>query len=314
LRLGAPFPQDLLVDLVKAAVRGGELKLFRYGNRFYLDSNEVSRWFNERVLPLSVYLSQNDYVRALAQGFRLAILRAGVVVDFDRARRRDLGQRWSDYARGELGEIGFKRFLEEKFDKKVKLEKRIEASPEEFYSRDISGVEDGGAWREPRLKLSIKTTKFGGEWLDLPGAQVQRSEAFVLVKSGLAIDHLASFLKDWGLLKKLFEVAQTMGEPGFDEGEIRALLESIPSIGGVWVYVSGFALKEDFASDHFELKHKRSKGTTVSVVVRGIGKLSSISGKIEVLGIPGMTSDHVVASCGYLRWKRQEWEELLRKL
>jgi len=67
LRLGTPFPQDLLVDLVKAAVRGGELKLFRYGNRFYLDSNEVSRWFNERVLPLSVYLSQNDYVRALAR-------------------------------------------------------------------------------------------------------------------------------------------------------------------------------------------------------------------------------------------------------
>jgi hypothetical protein len=64
-RLGAPFPQDLLVDLVKAAVRGGELKLFRYGSRFYLDSSEVSRWFNERVLPLSVYLSQNDYVRAL---------------------------------------------------------------------------------------------------------------------------------------------------------------------------------------------------------------------------------------------------------
>jgi len=72
-----------------------------------------------------------------------------------------------------------------------------------------------------------------------------------------------------------------MGEPGFDEGDLHAILESIPSLEGVWAYVSGFALKEDFASDHFEFKHKRSKGTTVSVVVRGIGKLSSISEKLK---------------------------------
>jgi len=180
LELGSSFPQDALEDLVKASVRGGELKLTRLDNSLYLNEDQLNTWLTQRVSPSSIYISKEDYIRALAQGFRLAILRAGVVVDFDRARKRDFGQRWSDYARGELGEIGFKRFLEEKFAKKTKLEKRVEAKPEEFYSRDLSGVEEEGRWREPRIKISIKATKLGGQWLNLPFAAASTEYRFTL--------------------------------------------------------------------------------------------------------------------------------------
>jgi hypothetical protein len=314
IEFGTGFPQYALEDLVKAAVRGGELTLTRLGNSLYLNEDHLNTWLTQRVSPSSIYVSKEDYIRALAQGFRLAILRAGVVVDFDRARKRDFGQRWSDYARGELGEIGFKRFLEEKFAKKTKLEKRVEAKPEEFYSRDVSGVEEEGRWREPRIKISIKATKLGGQWLDLPGAQIERSEAFVLVKAGLSLDHLASFLKDWGILKKLFEYAKNLGEQGFEENETQVILEHIPPLENILVYVSGFAWKEDFSQNRFELKQRRRKTKTLNVVIRGIGNLSSIQGEFEVLGIPAMTRDHIIASSGYLKWKQEEWKELVAKL
>ncbi|MEM2057663.1 MAG: hypothetical protein QXO76_05390, partial [Thermoproteota archaeon] len=313
-KMGAPFEEELLAELIKASVRGGELKLVKSRNRFYLDQNNLSEWLKQRVIPSTVYLSKDDYTRALAQGFRLAILRAGVIVDFDRARKRDFGQRWSDYTRGELGEIGFKHFLEERFGKKVRLEKRIEARPEDFYARDVSAVEEEGSWREPHLKLSIKSTKLGGEWLDLPGAQLERSDAFVLVKAGLTLDHIASFLKDWGLLEKLFRYAQTLGEPGFEEEEIKKIFERIPALGDVPVYICGFAYKADFEQNNFELRPRRKREKILNEVVRGIGSLSSIDGEFEVLGIPAMTKDHRIASSGYLKWRLEDWKELINKL
>lgn len=49
-------------------------------------------------------------------------------------------------------------------------------------------------------------------------------------------------------------------------------------------------------------------------VVRGIGSLSSIDGEFEVLGIPAMTKDHRIASSGYLKWRLEDWKELINKL
>ena len=148
-------------------------------------------WLEQRFKFQLTWLNRDDYLRALVRALWLAPVFAAT--DFGGARQRDFAQVWTDTARGFMGEIALQKFLKEKLNTEVALDVR-RGELEEFLPSDVK-VKDriSGNLRPTRVGLSIKTTKFNGRWLDLPGAQLDHSEAFVLVRIGISRMHFWLF-------------------------------------------------------------------------------------------------------------------------
>jgi hypothetical protein len=165
-------------------------------------------------------LDENDYLRAALHALYLAP--RVVATDYGTARRRDLGQLWADTIRGFLGEIAFAKWLREKYGLVVKLDYR-RGSLEEFLPPDIESVNG----RLPRLKVSIKTTKLNGIWLDTPGTQIEHSDVFVLARVGVTRGPLIAFLKKISVIRdKLMQIARERGL--LSEEELSEIWDSIP--------------------------------------------------------------------------------------
>jgi len=309
-------------DLCEGAVRG--LDITHLGG---LD--EWVRWLGWS----SVVLNEDDYLIAAVHALRLAPKFAAT--DYGTSRQRDLGQLWSDAIRGLLGEIAFAKWLRERYGRLVELDYR-RGSLEEFLPSDIKHI-DG---RPPRLNVSIKTTKLSGVWLDIPGAQVEHSDVFVLVRVGVAREHLLAFLKKISVIRdKLFAVAQMRGLLGAEE--LDEIWNAVSDFSPLPAYVAGFLEKSEVATraprrcaiieadgevkkrrvvinkylgywnpkerliyeQHLkELLEKRGKnvGRDMPVVFEGIGGFSG-----------GL---HFIASSGLLRKRKEEWDELVRRL
>lgn len=54
----------------------------------------------------------------------MTVLSKATVSDFERTRRRDFGQRWTDWTRGALGEIAVQRYFSSKWKTEVELEQK----------------------------------------------------------------------------------------------------------------------------------------------------------------------------------------------
>ena len=59
---------------------------------------------------------------------------------------------------------------------------------------DIHKIRRGeGEFHAPKYNIGVKTTKWKGIWLDIPGDQFNHSDIHVLVKIGGGRDHLFAF-------------------------------------------------------------------------------------------------------------------------
>jgi hypothetical protein len=305
-------------DLSRQLLKGGEL-----GGEFSSnDESSQEKWI-QRVACHLVWLDHDDYSRALIRSIWLAPRFAGT--DFGTSRQRDLAQVWTDAARGFLGELAFQKFLKDRFGVLVELSSR-RGSLEEFLPSDIDKIQEpGGAWRKPRLNLSIKTTKFNGRWLDLPGKQFDHSDVFVLVKLGISRTHFLSFLKHISfIMDKLIPLARSLGE--LNEEEASKLWGDLPEFTPIPAYIAGFLEKEKIKP----IVECRVKGKTRKriEIVAGVGLFSRTTlrnlckiqdldpqGKLPIVVDPIIDSltdnPHFLANSGALAFN---WEDLIRRL
>jgi len=310
--------QELAENLLRGAKDGGEID--RDGN--------VEQWF-ENLCNQLVWLEAEDYIRALVRAVWLAPKFAAT--DFGSARQRDLAQVWTDAARGFLGEIALQRFLMQKFNCEIKTPSR-RGELQEFLPTDIDEVKKWGEaeWRPPNIKVSIKTTKFNGRWLDLPGAQFQHSDVFILVKLGIARVHFLSFLKSISFVRdKLLPKALELGE--LDEQSAQKLWDELPEFRPIPAYLAGFLFKEDVPREpQLEVKLQGRKKRRL-VIMRAVGLLSlstarqsekirqldpSLTLPIEVEPIIGSLSEtpHFLAHSGALQSGESAWNEFVKRL
>lgn len=199
-------------------------------------------WLNKRFIPRLVWLEKDDYSRSLVRALWLSRRFAGT--DFMSARQRDMAQVWTDTARGFLGEIAVGKYLHSKFGVETNTD-TTRGQIEDYLPTDIAKVKkDGEEWREPNIKVSIKTTKFNGRWLDVPGNQYEHSDAYILVKIGIMREHFLGFLKAISFLKdKLFVEATRIGE--LDKQQAQELWDEVPVFEPLPAYISGFILKSE---------------------------------------------------------------------
>ncbi len=290
--------------------------------------NSAQEWLNERFLPNVVILTRDDYILALTQALRIAPKLAGT--DFGTTRQRDLGQLWTDTARGFLGEIAFARLLNKRFGLKLEMDYSVGAVSE-YLNSDVKSITDKeGVSYELKYNISIKTTKFNGIWLDIPGAQISHSNVFFLIKLGIEREHFVSFLKDISFVKdKLLPQAILLG--AINQKEADELWESLPIFRNIACYVCGF-IDDDSVAKYNNVpcgfrelftREKVSKDKfEVSEYIGWIRKgkpdnlPAQLEGKSEFTSIGNFTAsnDHFISNIGLLKNSESDWRTFLSKV
>jgi hypothetical protein len=304
--------------LYDASKAGGEIS--KYG------SPEI--WLEERFFPNVVMLNRDDYVNALTQSLRIAPRLAGT--DFGMTRQRDLGQVWTDTARGFLGEIAFVRLLKQRFGITLDLDYSL-GLVADYLNSDIKKAITlaDGSIAELQSNISIKTTKFQGIWLDIPGAQIGHSDAFFLIKLGIEREHFVSFLKDISFVKdKLLPQAKKIG--AISEQDADDLWNSLPVFENIPCYVCGYIdtnsvdNHKKISSVHRELKKRDGTSKDKYEVSEYIGWIYkgvpdnldlAIQSKSEFISIGTFTpsNNHFISSIGHLKNSDADWEQFLTK-
>lgn len=311
--------EDSFKRLARQLLRGAE------------ESSEIEGSFEDwlqRFKYQFLWLDKDDYSRALIRALWLAPRFAGT--DFGSSRQRDMGQVWTDTARGFLGEIALSKFLQERFGVETRLDtSRGELT--EFLPTDIAEMKmPDKEWRKPKLKISIKTTKFNGRWLDLPGAQFEHSDVFVLVKLGILRQHFLAFLKAISFLKdKLFVKAKDLGE--LDDDNAKELWDEIPEFEPIPTYIAGFLYKDDIKLPIHMIKARLRGRTKMRIVIsQGIGLFTpenirslqeireidpsrSTLIKIDPI-IDSFSGQHFFAHSGGLQYGEENWSRLVEML
>jgi len=307
--------QLLINQLIRGAEGGREIQ------------QNIEKWIENLKFQL-VWLDKEDYSKALIRALWLAPRFAGT--DFGSSRQRDMGQIWTDTARGFLGEIAFTKFLLEKFNIETQLDTK-RGDLQEFLPSDLKKIKfPSTSWRDPRLKLSIKTTKFNGRWLDIPGAQYEHSDIFVLVKIGILRKHFLAFLKAISFIRdKLFVAAKNLGE--LDENNAQELWNEIPEFDPIPGYIVGYIEKQEIKFPihmiNFKIRGKKNRRITITqgvglFTIENIRSLPNIREadptnvlpiEIEPI-IKSYSGQHFFAHSGALKNGEANWRELINKL
>ena len=243
---------EYLEEVCESAIRGRELEIFieecnKSGQLIPPEDIEcaISRW-SQWLKWSTIILDENDYLEVAVHALNVAPILRGT--DYGTSRQRDLGQLWTDTIRGFLGEKAFQKWIKRSFSIHVELDYR-RGSLEEYLPSDIKYViMEGEVKREPKLKISIKTTKIRGIWLDIPYTQIAHSDVFVLVKVGVKREHFLAFLKEISVIKdKFLEKAVKCGF--IDKDEVEKLWKSLPNFRPIPAYIAGYFDKRDYINE-----------------------------------------------------------------
>jgi hypothetical protein len=224
--------------------------------------------------------------------------------------------------RGYLGEFAFQKTLKDRWRIEAELGHEV-GNLTEYLPLDIHQIRrDGEAARAPRLKISIKTTKWNGIWLDIPGDQFDHSDIHVLVKIGAGRDHLFGFFKSISVFRdKILLRGQEVG--ALSALEAGVLYDALPSFRPVSAYVSGFVRKDD----NFENLPYGGRAGTKNFTVSSwngpirVGDLDAIKeqegirGTVRFAGIGEFSHDSgYLFNVGSLRWTEAQWREVIDAL
>lgn len=237
--LGQQISAINAVELAKQIVRGAD-----GGSEF---DGGFENWLETRFLTQITWLSSDDYARGITRALPQALIFAGS--DFGSSKQRDLGQLWTDTARGLLGEIAVQRFFAEKFGIKIEQDTSLDLGIKDYITTDIKRVQEpSGEYRQTKINTSIKTGKFNARWLDEYSTPKNSNiDAFIFVRLGTPKEHFVSYLKDISFLKtKLFPKAIELGELTADSSS--QLWDKIPKFEPIPAYISGFLLAKDLSS------------------------------------------------------------------
>lgn len=256
----------------------------------------IDNWYNQRFKPNVFKISEDVYLKAMIEALKIQFLIAGT--DFGSSRQRDLGQKWSDTIRGYLGEFGVQLWFKERWNIDIDLGHE-EGTLEEYLPLDIHGVKFEGDtdFRKPNLKVSIKSTKSNGIWLDIPGDQFHHSDIFTLTKLIITTDHLFSFFKAISVFEdKILKLGLDKGL--LTEEASQQIYDNIPSFKPVYGYIAGFVkYSEDYKNYSYEysLGRTNAKIYSYSGVYEGDETLRDIKNKIK-----SAEADKTVKKCEFM--------------
>jgi len=334
---------NYIEEVCESAIRGRELELYieecrDEGQLITPEEIECALEHWSQWLKWStVILDENDYLEVAVHALNIAPILRGT--DYGTSRQRDLGQLWTDTIRGFLGEKAFQKWVKRAFNVSIELDYR-RGSLEEYLPTDIKYViTSDGIKREPKIRISIKTTKIRGIWLDIPYAQIGHSDVFVLVKVGVEREHFLAFLKKISVIKDKF--LKKAIERGFiDEADVEKLWKSLPDFEPIPAYIAGYFDKRNYINEvssrkaiievDGEMKRTRFiinkyigywkqnddnfKNKILEILKQKYNNIPD-NVKIEFEAIGGFSSAlRFLVNSGSLKRKREDWQMLIKKI
>lgn len=307
-----PLTETQAKALYDSSRKAGEFEPF---------DGSTERWFEERLEPSMVLLDHRDYTKALINALKVAQHLAAT--DYGTSRQRDLGQLWTDTTRGFLGELGVIRFFEQNWGILLDVDYSL-GQLEEYLSSDIEGclLPDGG-YQPLGEEISVKTTKFRGMWLDITGAQIDHSDAFILAKIAIRRDHFVAYLKEVGLFDEiLFDEGRAVNV--LEEEEVVQIRQDLPEFRDVPCYVAGFLRKpiEKLGVTSYRERNTRDGDLKGYTITGYLGRLD----EGEPVEVPEVMEDedvefegirhfsnarHFVSDTGNLQYRLEDWQELV---
>lgn len=280
------------------------------------ESEDILSWYNNIFKKNLFVLDQNDYSEASIDALKKQFSLAGT--DFGSSKQRDLGQKWADTIRGYLGEIGVRKL----FKKKYNLEISLAHEPgqlEEFVSKDIHEVKfHNQTKRKPLIKVSIKTVKSNGIWLDFTEQMFIHADIHINCCVGVGTNHLFSFFKHLSVFKdKIIKNAIDRNFINQDEGD--NIYNQVPSFKNIYGYVPGFVTKK---SEYEKYSYSGKKGTSNYTIDKWSGKymhsdLEIIKERekakdVKFLGIGEFSREKVyIFGLSSLMYLDQDWENFI---
>lgn len=280
----------------------------------------LTDWFNNRFLPNCVLIDEDGYTKMCINA--LKILDRTAATDYGSSRQRDLGQLWADMTRGYLGEYAFKLFLQQNAGLEAQLGHEV-GQLQEYLPTDIHSIQtQDGINRPPRLNLSIKTSKWNGIWLDIPGDQFAHSDIHVFVKVGTGRDHLFAFFKHISVFKdKVLKKGQEIGAITPEESTL--LFNNLPTFQPILAYICGF-VQRDFPYTPLSYSGKKGrknytitgwKGQIAPGDLERIKAQENIMGSVKFESIGEFSHDKgYLFNTGNLLWQSSDWQHLFETL
>ena len=157
--------------------------------RFYFNQDILLKW-KESLVWRTVELDKEDY--ALCLDFALAQhFRNYVQSDFGTGRQREFGQKITNWVKGQLGEVAVKKFLKREFGLNVGLDFEIR---KKIVPQDIISINEGKQIRDPKIGISIKSSKPKSSYLVLGKNEVEiegrYSDVHIFCRPNIPDDHL----------------------------------------------------------------------------------------------------------------------------
>jgi hypothetical protein len=282
----------------------------------FTNEEDLEEWLNNRFLPNCVLIDEDGYAKMCVDA--LKILNTTAATDYGSSRQRDMGQLWADMTRGYLGELAFLHF----FNKNgINATLGHESGAlQEYLPMDIHEIiEVSGLKRKPNINIGIKTTKWNGIWLDIPGDQFKHSDIHVQVKVGAGRDHLFAFFKMLSVFKdKVLKRGEEVGSLTLQESS--DLFDRLPTFKKIPAYIAGFVVKDAKYSSLPYDGYKGRKNYTIDVWKGAInsGDLAIIknteapNGSVKFEGIGSFAHDKgYLFNTGSLLWEKENWQNMV---
>jgi hypothetical protein len=297
---------------------GGEIK--------DLNDESFEEWTEKRLKPNLIFLDIDDYNECAIGA--LETYKDIAATDHGTSKQRDEIQLWSDKIRGYLAEKAFQK----KILRDLKINSKLaheQGNLEKYKYSDIPLVknESEEAFRENKLKISIKMAKWNGVWLDVGGAQPEHSDIYVQVKVNTGREHLMSFLKH----KNSFErVLESNSKPLSDEKK-KNILSKINDFENIslFSYVAGFRTMKDL---EFRCECKKARTRLTILSAEGLltkDELKKLAIKYDLrdknneidttkISFPGIgefsSLPKFVSNTGKLKYKKEDWAKIGEKI
>jgi hypothetical protein len=230
------------------------------------DNKDLLDWYSNIFKKNLFILDQNDYSEASIDALKKQFSLAGT--DFGSSKQRDLGQKWADTIRGYLGEIGVRKLFKNKYNLEIFLAHEP-GELEEFVSKDIHEVKfHDQQKRKPNIKVSIKTVKSNGIWLDFTEQMFIHADVHINCCVGVGTNHLFSFFKHLSVFKDKI-IKNAIDNNFINQEEGNNIYDQVPSFKNIYGYVPGFVIKKQ---EYENYSYNGKKGTFNYTIDRWSGK------------------------------------------
>jgi len=228
--------------------KGGELKARKIRGRWMMSEQELDQWKKNRDFRL-VKLDMEDYFRAFNFAAKQFYMSGPAVVEWGKTKRREVGEFLFDQMGGKLGELAFRKFLLDRFGVEIRVSFEVEKEMPGQDIFEIVRIEQGReVSRSPVLKVSIKTTKMQNFNLWVVEEGIDLSDAYVLCRVDLPLDHLLRVFRE--------------------HEKLSTVRDMIPELKEVETEVVGFTWKKDLKAKGATMKMVGANGKVVQELRR----------------------------------------------